>query len=255
MFVLAVAATLWGCKEEEKVIPNPDQSFEKVKSAGVLVMGHMGAFPPMVYTDKDSNFIGFDIDLASEVCKRLGLKLKHKVIAWEDKEKELNAGNIDCVWNGMSIDSARAAAMNLSDPYLTNRMVFTIKNKAFDHPDSLKGKKIGVQKASTAQPLLEKSSTGEEAKEIVVFENVSLALEALEQGTVDAVYTDEVAAKHLNVLNGTEYIFLEEGSANEFYAVGFRKKDEALRDTINAVLNTIKRDGKFIDISIKWFGK
>ena len=62
---IAFVATLSGCNEKKEVVSNSDQSFENVKKAGVLVLGHMGDFPPMVFADKDSNIIGFDIDLAS----------------------------------------------------------------------------------------------------------------------------------------------------------------------------------------------
>ena len=252
---IAITVVISGCSEKKDVPLNQDQSFENVKKAGVLVMGHMGDFPPMVFTDKDSNVVGFDVDLAREVCDRLGVKLKLHLIPWGDKEKELYSGNIDCVWNGMSVDETRASAMNLSDPYLTNRLVYTVKNKSYNSLDSLKGKKIGVQNASTAWSVLEQSEMKKDFKEIVLFETMSLALEAMEKDSLDAVFMDEVAAKYWNVLNQKDYAVLEDGLHNEFYAVGFRKTDKALRDTINAVLTSMKKDGKFVDITVKWFGK
>ena len=252
---IAITVVISGCSEKKDIPLNQDQSFENVKRAGVLVMGHMGDFPPMVFTDKDSNVVGFDVDLAREVCTRLGVKLKLHLIPWADKEKELYTGNIDCGWNGMSVDETRASAMNLSDPYLTNRLVFTVKNKSYNSLDSLKGKKIGVQNASTAWPVLEQSEMKKDFKEIVMFETMSLALEAMENDSLDAVFMDEVAAKYWNVLNQKDYAVLEDGLHNEFYAVGFRKTDKALRDTINAVLTSMKKDGKFVDITVKWFGK
>ena len=92
-------------------------------------------------------------------------------------------------------------------------------------------------------------------KDVVLFESMSLALEAMEQDSVDAVFMDEVAAKYWNVLNNKDYVVLEDGLHNEFYAIGFRKTDKALRDTINAVLTSMKKDGKFVDVTVKWFGK
>ena len=251
---LACVIALSGCNEKKQSL-NSDQSFKRVKASGVLVMGHMGDFPPMVFTDKDSNVVGFDVDLAREVCSRLGVKLKLHLMPWADKEKELYTGNIDCVWNGMSVDESRASAMNLSDPYLTNRLVFTVKNKSYNSLDSLKGKKIGVQHASTAWSVLEQSEMKKDIKEIAMFETLSLAMKALDQDSVDAVFGDEVAAKYWNVLNNKDYVVLEDGLHNEFYAIGFRKTDKALRDTINAVLTSMKKDGRFVDITVKWFGK
>lgn len=251
---IACIVALSGCNEK-KLSLNSDYSYNRVKASGILVMGHMGDYPPMVFTDKDSNVVGFDVDLAREVCSRLGLRLKLHLIPWADKEKELNTGNIDCVWNGMSVDESRASAMNLSDPYLTNRLIFAVKNKSYSSLDSLKGKRIGVQNASTAWSVLEQSEMKKEIKEIVLFESMSLALEAMEQDSIDAVFMDEVGAKYWNVLNNKDYLILEDGLHNEVYAVGFRKADKALRDTINAVLTSMKKDGKFVDIAVKWFGK
>jgi polar amino acid transport system substrate-binding protein len=251
---IACIVALSGCNEK-KLSLNSDYSYNRVKASGILVMGHMGDYPPMVFTDKDSNVVGFDVDLAREVCSRLGLRLKLHLIPWADKEKELNTGNIDCVWNGMSVDESRASAMNLSDPYLTNRLIFAVKNKSYSSLDSLKGKRIGVQNASTAWSVFEQSEMKKDVKEVVLFETMNLALEAMEQDSVDAVFMDEVAAKYWNVLNNKNYAILEDGVYNEFYAVGFRKADKALRDTINAVLTSMKKDGKFVDITVKWFGK
>ncbi|WP_407449982.1 transporter substrate-binding domain-containing protein [Fibrobacter sp.] len=251
---IACIVALSGCNEK-KLSLNSDYSYNRVKASGILVMGHMGDYPPMVFTDKDSNVVGFDVDLAREVCSRLGLRLKLHLIPWADKEKELNTGNIDCVWNGMSVDESRASAMNLSDPYLTNRLIFAVKNKSYSSLDSLKGKRIGVQNASTAWSVFEQSEMKKEIKEIVLFESMSLALEAMEQDSIDAVFMDEVGAKYWNVLNNKDYLILEDGLHNEVYAVGFRKADKALRDTINAVLTSMKKDGKFVDIAVKWFGK
>ena len=195
------------------------------------------------------------LHLSGSFGASIGVEVELIEIDWDNKVLELNGKTIDCVWNGMSVDESRASAMNLSDPYLTNRLVFTVKNKSYNSLDSLKGKKIGVQHASTAWSVLEQSEMKKDMKEIVLFERMSLALEAMEQDSVDAVFMDEVAAKYWNVLNNKNYAILEDGVYNEFYAVGFRKADKALRDTINAVLTSMKKDGKFVDITVKWFGK
>ena len=127
----ACAAVLSACNDQKaESKAQADESLNKVKAAGEFVLGLDDSFPPMGFRDKDNNIVGFDIDLATEVCARLGVKLKTQPISWDAKEQELNTGKIDCIWNGMSVDSARAKAMNLSDPYLKNRMIFTVKDKA-----------------------------------------------------------------------------------------------------------------------------
>ena len=232
-----------------------DKSLVKVLSKGELVIGLDDSYPPMGFRDENGNIVGFDIDLANEVCARLGIKLKAKPISWDAKEQELNTGKIDCIWNGMSVDSARAAAMNLSDPYLKNRMVFTVKDKSLANLEALKDKKIAVQNGSTAQKLLDASDAGKAAKELVPFDDNQTALMDLDRGGVDAVFLDEIVAKYWIVTNAKDYVVLDEGLSDEVYAIGFRKKDQALRDAVNSTLTAMKADGKFDEISAKWFGK
>ena len=256
MAAVAFAVALSACNEKNADnAPVADESLNKVKAAGEFVLGLDDSFPPMGFRDKDNNIVGFDIDLATEVCARLGVKLKTQPISWDAKEQELNTGNIDCIWNGMSVDSARAAVMNLSDPYLKNRMIFTVKDKALANLEALKGKKIAVQNGSTAQKLLDASDAGKAAKEIVPFDDNQTALMDLDKGGVDAVFLDEIVAKYWIVTNNKDYVVLEEGLSDEVYAVGFRKKDQALRDAVNGTLAAMKADGKFDEISAKWFGK
>ena len=140
---VACAAVLSACNDQKaESKTQADESLNKVKAAGEFVLGLDDSFPPMGFRDKDNNIVGFDIDLATEVCARLGVKLKTQPISWDAKEQELNTGKIDCIWNGMSVDSARAKAMNLSDPYLKNRMIFTVKDKSLASLAALAGKKI-----------------------------------------------------------------------------------------------------------------
>ena len=114
---------------------------------------------------------------------------------------------------------------------------------------------IAVQNGSTAQKLLDASEAGKAAKEIVPFDDNQTALMDLDKGGVDAVFLDEIVAKYWIVTNAKDYTVLEEGLSDEVYAVGFRKKDQALRDAVNSTLAAMKADGKFDEISAKWFGK
>lgn len=232
-----------------------DKSLVKVLSKGELVIGLDDSYPPMGFRDENGNIVGFDIDLANEVCARLGVKLKAKPISWDAKEQELNSGNIDCIWNGMSVDSSRAVAMNLSDPYLKNGMYFVLKDSSLANYDSLMGRTIALQKGSTTETFLAASEAGKSAKEVVGFNDNLSALAALEQGDVDIVYLDEVIARYMVLKLKKNYILLEDRTAVEKLAIGFRKEDKALRDAVNDIVNATKKDGRFVNISMKWFGK
>ena len=88
-----------------------DGSLEKVKTAGKFVLGLDASFPPMGFTDNDDTIVGYDIDLAREVCKRLGVELVLQAIDWTAKDQELKSGNIDCIWNGFTTNPKRQAAL------------------------------------------------------------------------------------------------------------------------------------------------
>ncbi len=252
---LAFLLLLVGCNESSEQKTQTDDSLTKIKTAGVLVLGLDDSFPPMGFRNKENQIVGFDIDLATEVCARLGVTLKTQPISWDAKEQELNTGKIDCIWNGLSVDSSRIKAMKLSKPYLKNRMIFTVKDSSLASLAALVGKKIAVQNGSTAQKLLEASEAGKAAKEIVPFDDNQTALLDLEKNGVDAVFLDEIVAKYWIASNSKSYVILEEGLSNEEYAIGFRKKDVALCNAVDSVLQAMHADGKFAEISSKWFGK
>lgn len=255
MFLLFLSLIFAVACNDDASSKNGDDSLEKVKKSGEFVLGLDDSFPPMGFRNKDNEIVGFDIDLATEVAKRLGVKLRTQPISWDAKEQELNTGKIDCIWNGMSVDSARAATMNLSTPYLQNRMIFTVKDSTLASLSALSGKKIAVQNGSTAQKLLEASEAGKAASRIFPFDDNQTALMDLDKGGVDAVFLDEIVARYWIASNGKNFTVLSEGLSDEVYAIGFRKKDQKLRDAVDSVLSVMKADGKFAEISAKWFGK
>ncbi len=176
-----------------------DDSLQKVKESGKLRMGLDDSFPPMGYDD-DGEIVGFDIDLAGEVCKKLGVELELVPIVWAQNVQELNDNNIDCIWNGMSVSDDREAAMNLSEPYMKNRQVIvTLKGSGIESLADLADKSVILQRGSTASlaldddPELKASLRGGAATEV---ENNVLAMYELQKGNGDAVLMDEVVAQY-----------------------------------------------------------
>ena len=105
-----------------------DESLNKVLESKKFILGLDATFVPMGYTDENDQIVGFDIDVAQEVCDRLGVELVKQPINWDTKETDLDLGKIDCIWNGLSVSPARAEAMNLSEAYMQNDMIFTVMN-------------------------------------------------------------------------------------------------------------------------------
>ena len=177
-----------------------DDSLQKVKDKKTFVLGLDDTFPPMGYRNADNEIVGFDVDVYKEVCRRMGVEFKLQPIDWTGKDMELNNGKVDCLWNGFSIDEERKAAFNLSEPYMTNRMVVvTMEANGINSLADLKDKRVALQGGSTAVKALtsktELVSTIKDGKPIELDNNV-LALYDLKNGGCDAVVMDEVVAKY-----------------------------------------------------------
>ena len=250
--VFAFAVT--GCGSPQMKSSVKDDSLQKILDAGQLVLGLDTEFPPMGFIDEQGEITGFDIDVAQEVCNRLGVKLVKKGINWNTKEEDLNNGAIDCIWNGMSVTPARAEAMNLSEPYMKNEVIVVVPggSKAEGLRD-LSGRKVGVQSGSTAQEVLETSDRIKDITVISFDDNLEL-LQKLEKGEIDAALIDSVVAYYFIFSRAEQFYILPDSLGEEEYAIGFRKGDQELRDRVQEILIGMKTDGKLGEISKKWFG-
>ena len=122
-----------------------------IQAKGELVIGLDDTFAPMGFRDESGNLVGFDIDLATAVCEELGVKATFQPIDWDAKEMELSSGNIDCIWNGMSITPEREEAMSLSQAYLNNKIVIMTKEGVtVSAKEDLANYNIGIQAGSAA---------------------------------------------------------------------------------------------------------
>lgn len=242
-------------KTESAASAGDDQSLQKVKDAGKLVLGLDPTFKPMGYTDENDQLVGFDIDVAKEVCERMGVELVLTPVNWETKEQDLNVGTIDCIWNGLSVSEERKKVMLMSDPYMNNEMIFVVNEDSDVHSlEDLHGLDIAVQNGSTAQTLLQESDLEENGAVITALETNIAALQELELGMVDAVFMDSVVANYEITTSGKAYRVMEEGLQSEEYAIGFRLGDQALCDEVTKYLLEMVEDGTMAEISTTWFG-
>ncbi len=180
-----------------------DNSLQYVLDKGELVLGLDDSFPPMGYSDSETGeIVGFDIDLAKEVCKRLGVTLKTQPIAWESKEIELSSKNIDVIWNGMSITEERIENMYLSKPYVANAQVIIVpEDSSIKTKADLAGKKVGLQRGSSALDAVQADTETLNAilngGEIVEFDENLTAYLDLKAGRIDAFVVDKVVGEYI----------------------------------------------------------
>ena len=246
------ASMLVGCgKKEEKT--KTDNSLKDVQSKKELVLGLDSSFPPMGFTDKKDNIVGFDIDLAKEVTKRMGIKLKLQPINWNSKEQELNTEKVDCLWNGVTYSKARAKEMLCSESYMDNHQVLIVpaNSKIKSLKDITKDTEVGIQSGSTAADAADSVKELKNSKIKLLADNVQI-LNDLGHG-LDAAVMDEVVAKYYTKKDAGKYKVLEDSVAKEKYVIGFRKDDKALCNEVVKQLKAMAKDGTLKKISEKWF--
>jgi polar amino acid transport system substrate-binding protein len=249
--LMAVGLILSGCGSSD------GESWSKIEGKGQFVMGLDENFPPMGFRDEKGEITGFDVDVAKEVCSRLGIELKVQPINWDAKEQELNTGNIDAIWNGFTITKERQAQVLFSEPYMKNRQVLVVmENSGFNSQEDLKDKKLGIQAASSAADALNSEEDFKSSlAEVVEFDDNMMALMDLEKGGVDTVLMDEIVARYYIQMKDKGYKVLDKELASEEYGIGFRKGDKQLQQKFGETLTAMAKDGKLAEISIKWFGE
>ncbi|MEG0764271.1 MAG: amino acid ABC transporter substrate-binding protein [Oscillospiraceae bacterium] len=226
-----------------------------IKKNGELIIGLDDTFAPMGFREANGELVGFDIDLANAVCEKLGVKATFKPIDWNAKEMELTSGNIDCIWNGMSINPERKEKMSLSKAYLNNRIVIMTKKdiKVSEKADLAKYN-IGIQAGSAALDAIKADEVYSSVKDKIVeyptYDEVILDMQA---GRLDCMIIDEVYGGYKNGKMGLPYVVSDVNFGDDLYAVGFRKGDTELTEEVNKIMLELSANGKSADISNKWF--
>ena len=222
---------------------------------GTLVVGFDAEYPPYGYMDDNGDYTGFDLELAEAVCEIEGWELVKTPIDWDSKDMELNSGNIDCIWNGFTMDG-REDSYTFSVPYVDNSQVICVADDSgIASLADLEGKTVGVQADSAALALLEED--GDQADlaatfgDLQQFADYNTAFAELQAGSLDAVAIDVGVAQYQ--IKGREgYSILEETLNSEKYAVGFKKGNQVLADIINDDLAALYDEGIFDELAEKY---
>ncbi|MBP2636419.1 MAG: ABC-type transporter, periplasmic subunit family 3 [Firmicutes bacterium] len=222
-----------------------------------IVIGLDDSFPPMGFKDDKNNIVGFDIDMAKEAAKRLGMEVEFKGIDWSSKEAELNGKRIDALWNGMNITEERKKNVLFSDPYMESKqLIFVLAGSPIKGVADLAGKVVGVQQASIGEEVVAKDEKLKASlKDFKKYPDCIAAFMDLKAGRVDAVVTDEILGRYYMSKEAGKYVAIEKplGEVGT-YGVGFRKEDKELRDKVQKALDEMKKDGTSAKISKQWFG-
>ena len=204
---------------------------EEAKTGKTFTVGFDQEFPPMGFVDKDGSYTGYDLALAKEVAKRLNFTFVPKPINWDAKDLELNSGNIDCIWNGFTMED-REDKYTFVGPYMANRQVFVVgESSNIKNLSDLKGKTVEVQKDSSGLNALsreENKAMKDGFASLVEVGDYQTAMMDLESGACDAICMDSVVA--------------------EYQIKNSKKPFAILKDSLS------EEDGTVDRITEKWFG-
>ena len=253
--VVALSSIVSGCGTKDKAI----DAWSKIEERGSIILGLDDTFVPMGFRDNNGEFTGFDVELAREATKRMGLKIEFQPVDWNLKEQELDSGNIDLIWNGYSINEERKQKVNFTKPYLDNRQVIVVLSSSdINTKEDLNDRIVATQNSSSSLAAIESEGAIASFRngEAILFDTYNEAFMDLEACRVEAVVADEILARYYIAERGAEkYRALEDDFGDEEYGVGLRLGDKKLLENLNKALDEMKEDGTAKEISEKWFGE
>lgn len=221
-----------------------------------FTVGFDAEFEPYGFKDDKGEYVGFDLDLAQEVCTRNNWELVKQPIDWDAKDMELKSGSIDCIWNGFTING-REDKYTWSSPYVNNSQVFVTKTSSgITSQATLAGKVVAVQKDSSALAAINEEENAQLKKSfssLVEFGDYNTAFLELDQSSVDAIAMDiGVAKAQMASRDSKKFVILKDNLSTEQYGVGFLLGNVELKDKVEATLQAMLKDGTFLKIATKW---
>jgi len=207
--------------------------------AGKLTMATNAAFPPYEMTTDAGEFEGIDVDTAKAIAEKLGLELQIDDMDFDAALLSVQQGKADIVMAGVTVTDERKAVMDFSDSYATGIQSIIVPNDSdIASPDDLAGKTIGTQRGTTGY-IYCSDDFGDE--NVVAYDDGLTAVQALNNGQVDAVVIDNAPAQEFVAANPGLKV-LDTSYAEEDYAIGMAK-GSALEDAVNKALEELKADG------------
>ena len=264
LMAAAMVFTMAGCGSSKdadtsaKKETKTEDSKDKENSDKQFIVGFDAEYPPYGYKDDNGEYVGFDLDLAQEVCARNGWELVNQPIDWDSKDMELNSGSIDCIWNGFTM-TGREDDYTWSKPYVDNSIVVVVKEgSGIEKKEDLAGKVVAVQADSSGLAALTDEEDNEENLKLAAsfsdlqqVADYNTAFMNLEAGAVDAIVVD-IGVADYQLESRTGFVMLDDKIRTEQYAVGFKLGNEELRDQVQSTLDEMVKDGTFDDIAKKW---
>ena len=242
------------CRRNTKIEYIDDPSWSKVQVKSTLVIGVSDFVPILSFRNEKNEIVGYDIDIFTELCHRLGIHPIFYPIDWTQKEILLNTGIIDCIASGFSLTEDRKPHYRMCTPYLQNaKIVVTLANKGYQTLAHLRDRRIAVEAGTAGDEALLNTEILKDHVIIQTYNSIGSLYTALNNGMCDAIVLDLIYS--CNTLDkNPQYSIINEAIATEYYTFAFRKTDGSLAAKIESVLAEMDADGTIPSYSRKWFG-
>lgn len=230
-------------------------TLDRVKSGGVVRVGIRFDNPPLSYIDESGNWVGFDVDLANELAKRLGVEIEQVKVNETTRISFLQEGKIDMAVASMNHTRSRDNAVDFSVTYFWDSQTFLVRKDEYDSLDDMFGKKVAMNAGSSAIPAWNEytAEQGAPEPEIVEFTDKVAAVQALRDGAVEGYAEDGITLAAL-AAGDDSLVLLSEGFNPVQYGVGVPENDSEWRDAVNYALQDIWTDGTYARIYDRWLG-
>ena len=241
--VLTMTFAFAGCGEKE---PAAEKK--------VFTMGIDPEYPPFSYMGDDGEYTGFDVEVCKAACDYLGWEFKVFGVNWDNKLIQLDAGECDCVWSGMTIlDTMKEAGYVISKPYFDNEQVLVVKDAAVKSSKDLAKKDVAVQLGTSGEALLKEDlkEMADTFNKVVTCDSFLKCFTELEGGAVDAVFVDKpVAEAYVAEHEGLSVI--DEDLGAEQYGIAFRSADTELCAQMEGAVAALVENGTYAQIAEKY---
>ncbi|MBV7276293.1 amino acid ABC transporter substrate-binding protein [Clostridiaceae bacterium UIB06] len=230
-----------------------ENSLDRVKKSGKIVVGVDDTYPPMEFKDKENKLVGYDVDMVNEIAKKLGVNVEFVPTAWDGIFMALQSKKFDLIQSSVSITDERKKSMIFTQPYIYGGNAIFVKsdNTTINSQDDFKDKIIGCQIGTTAQDVLSKMSG---MKEVKKYNGMTEAFLDLKNGRIDAVVSDPQVGDYYIASQKDKFKKIKSLLNQEPIGVAFRKDDTDLRDGYQKAMDELKKDGTLSKLSQKWFG-
>lgn len=227
-------------------------ALDRVEDSGVIRIGFEGTYQPFNFMDDDSEYAGFDVDVANELASRLDVKAKFVATKWDSLIGGLKADKFDVIIAQMTVTEDRKKSVDFTEPYVVTGSVLITKEdtKGISMLDDIKGKKVGVGGGTT----FEEVARSVEGANVTLYKTVTDYIQDLMNGRLDVIINDQLLMSYNIKEEGLPLKISSDILNKDEIAMAVKKGNDDFVKKLNEALSDMMADGTYDEIYKKWFG-